>query len=167
MKERPAKAQSLLRPSTAPGTALLSIPHHSVFCTLKSKINNTHTQHLGSKFMPSGNPVVLVSRLFQKQTQDGVCRLKPVALDRINPRTFLQTGLYLQMNRGTQEALERGSKADRFSWEGTPEQGVSTLRMLWWRAQSWHSIPHSIPQSHWADRDGGHSTKPEGHYPLH
>lgn len=81
--------------------------------------------------MPSDNLVVLVSQLLQRQTQDGVCRLKPTALDRTNPGTFLQTGHYLHMNRGTQEALERGSKADTFPWEGTPEQGVSTLWMLW------------------------------------
>lgn len=81
--------------------------------------------------MPSDNPVVLVSQLLQKQTQDGVCRLKLMALDRTNPRTFLQTGHYLHTNRGAQEALERGSKVHTFPWEGTPEQVVSTLRMLW------------------------------------
>lgn len=149
MKERSAKVQSLLRPSTTPGTALLSIPHHSVFCTLKIQKSNTH-KRLGRKFIPSDNPVVLVSQLLRKQTQDGVCRLKPMALDRTNPGTFLQSGHYLHMSRGTQEALERGSKVDTFPWEGTPKQGVGTLRMLWWRTQSWHSIP----QSHWADRDG-------------
>lgn len=101
--------------------------------------------------MPSDNPVVLVSQLLQKHTQDGVRILKPTALERTNPGTFLQTGHYLPMDRGTQKALERGSKADTFPWEGTPKQGVSTLWMLWWRTQSWHSTPQSL----WADRDGG------------
>lgn len=69
-----------------------------------------------------------------------------MALDRTNPGTFLQAGRYLHVSRGTQEALERGSKADTLR-RGTPKQGVSAVDALVKDTELAQQPTHS-PQSH-------------------